>query len=230
MVGGIAIALDIITDLMSMPLQLQRNLTYQNLMILTVLFIPVNILWRVKMQAEQKLGLAAFLCLQILMIIIAIVRISGFIYHSAFDEGWVYLWQQIEACVAISTISLTAFRVMFVANSSRREPSPWQLSSRIRRRFFKKNSQASSTGDIDVSIPGGTITGLRTIIGGPRTQHTTTMFSIIDEDAEEWPLRPLPARQAPARIRSEDKRFSLPRLRTDESFSQATLGKFQRIP
>lgn len=201
------------------------------------------------MQAEQKLGLAAFLCLQVLMIIIAIIRISGFIYHNAFDEGWVYMWQQIEACVSVSTISLTAFRIMFVASNSRRERSPWQWSSRSswKRRFFKKNSQATSTGDLDsVEIPRGTLTGMRTAIGGPRTQHTTTMFSILDEDADEYPLRAMPARTAPGRIdpprpmpartveawrRSDDpsRRLSLPRFRSDDSSGRAEMGRPQRI-
>lgn len=185
------------------------------------------------MQTEQKLGLAAFLCLQVLMIIIAVIRISGFIYHDAFDEGWVYLWQQIECCVSVSTISLTAFRIMFVAGTSRRENSPWQWSSRTawRRKFWKKNSQSTSSGGglDDISIPGATLTGLRTMIGGPRTEHTTTMFSILDEEVEEWPLRPLPARVPPGRTRSDDssRRLSLHRLRSDGSSGRTSQGRFQ---
>ena len=142
----------------------------QNLTKPPVLAIPLNILWRVKMQTQQKLGLAAFLCLQVLMIIIAVIRISGFIYRHAFDEGWVYLWQQIESCVSVSTISLTAFRIMFVAGTSRREQSPRQWSERgawRRRVLGKKNSGASSsTGELDdVSIPGARLEGMRTVIG-----------------------------------------------------------------
>ena len=170
-----------------------------------VLALPVHILWRVKMQAQQKLGLAAFLCLQVLMIIVAIIRISGFIYHNAFDEGWVYMWQQIEACVSVSTISLTAFRIMFVASNSRRERSPWQWTDSFRKRFYKKSSQTTSTGELDdVRIPGGTLTGMRTAIGAPRTQNTTTMFSIFDEHAEDYPLRPLPDTTSLGRPRTED--------------------------
>ena len=157
------------------------------------------------MQPQQKLGLAVFLCLQVFMIIIAIIRISGFIYHNAFDEGWVYLWQQIEACVSVSTISLTAFRVMFVASNSRRDRSPWQWTDSFRKRFYKKSSQTTSTGELDdVRIPGGTLTGMRTAIGISRTQATTGMFSIFDEDSEEYPLRPVPARTTSGRTRTED--------------------------
>lgn len=159
-----------------------------------VLVIPLNILWRVKMQTQQKLGLGAFLCLQVLMIILAIIRISGFVYHDAFDMGWVYLWQQIESCVSVSAISLTAFRVMFVASASRRARSPRHLSYYIRARFQRKHSE-TTRGDLDdVSIPRGDLTGMRTMVGSPRTQQTTTLFSVFDEDNEQYPLRPLPTR------------------------------------
>lgn len=157
----------------------------------TVLAIPIHLLWKVQIKMRQKLGLAAFLCLSIFMIIIAIIRISGFIYHNAFDEGWVYLWQQIEACVSVSTISLTAFRSMFVANASRRdrEISPWQKSPGTSwRRRYKKSATSSQGRELDnLSIPSATLTGMRTVIGGPRTQHDTLM-SIPGE--EDWPLRP----------------------------------------
>jgi len=168
------------------------------------------------MQTQQKLGLAAFLCLQVLMILIAIIRISGFVYRHAFDEGWVYLWQQIESCVSVSTISLTAFRIMFVAGTSRGAQSPrhqqWSVASAWRRGMgllgAKKGSgfmtSTEGTGDLDdVAIPGARMTGMRSFIGGddgPRTMGgedtTTTMFSILDADGdvEEWPLRPLPVR------------------------------------
>jgi len=123
------------------------------------------------------------------MIIIAVIRISGFIYQHAFDEGWVYLWQQIEACVSVSTISLTAFRSMFVAGASRREMSPWQKESGSPWRWrYKKSGSSSRARELDdLSIPGATLTGMRTFIGGPRTRNDTMISS---PGEEEWPLRP----------------------------------------
>ena len=49
-----------------------------------VLAIHVHLLWKVQVKLRQKPCLAAFLCLSILMIIIAVIRISGFIYRHAF--------------------------------------------------------------------------------------------------------------------------------------------------
>lgn len=228
-IGAVAIALDILTDVMSMyprhsPVRTKKRL----LTCIPVLAIPLNILWRVKMQTQQKLGLAAFLCLQVLMIIIAIIRISGFVYHNAFDMGWVYLWQQIESCVSVSAISLTAFRIMFVANASRRSGrNPWQWTDSFKRRFYKKYSEGSGSGELDdVSIPGGTMTGMRTAIGAPpRTRDGTTLFSIFDEEAEEYPLRPMAMRRPLGRLRAEEhmRRSSLRRYRGDGSTGKITL-------
>ena len=184
------------------------------------------------MQLQQKLGLATFLCLQILMIVIAVIRISGFIYHDAFDEGWVYLWQQIEACISVSTISLTAFRTMFVANASRRQPSPWQRSwNSSWRKRFKKSSEVSTGeegGELDdLTIPSATLSGMRTMIGGERTQRGDgTMFSVMDESEMDWPPRPLPARAPPQRPRRDgpSERPSLGRLRSNES-KRASWGR-----
>ena len=154
--------------------------------------------------------MAAFLCLNVLMIIIAIIRISGFIYRHAFDIGWVYTWQVVESNVAVVTMSMTAFRSMFVASNSRRDASPWSRSlySSWRRRYKKSASSSRAHELDDISIPGATLTGVRTAIGGPRTQHDTLM-SVPGE--EEWPLRP------PAAART-----SLGRLRYDDQSNRRT--------
>ena len=82
---------------------------------LVVLTIPVRLLWRVRIKPSQKLGLGVFLCLSIGMILMAITRLSGVhSYRGSFDEIWILLWQQIEACIAVTMLSLTAFRSVFV--------------------------------------------------------------------------------------------------------------------
>ena len=143
------------------------------------------------------------------MIVIAVIRISGFIYRHAFDIGWVYTWQQIESCVAVSTISLTAFRSIFVASANRREASPWQKSPYYSswRRRYKKSATSSRAHDLDdLSIPGATLTGVRTVIGGPRTQHDT-LLSMPGEEELDWPLRPpaVAARTSLGRLKHDDQ-------------------------
>ena len=148
------------------------------------------------------------------MIVIAVIRISGFIYHGVFDVIWLYTWQSIEAALAVSTLSLTAFRSIFVASAnSRREASPWQKSPYASwRRRYKKSATSSRAHQLDdLSIPGATLTGVRTVIGGPRTQHDT-LLSMPGEEELNWPLRP-PAVAA---------RTSLGRLKHDDQSSRRT--------
>lgn len=160
------------------------------------------------------------------------------------------MWQQIESCVSVSTISLTAFRIMFVAGTSRRENSPWRRewssrSSQLKRRigfsfFSLKRWEGGTTEESreldDVTIPGGTLTGMRTAIGGNRGEGGTVMFSILDEDGvgDEWPLRrPMPvASGPPTRDGGEtrfDPRLSLRSFGSIESFERGTLGRLDLI-
>lgn len=138
-----------------------------------VLFIPVSLLWRVQMKTRQKLGLGAFLCLSIFMCITAAIRVSVLHYQRAFDETWLLLWQQVEACVAVTMISLTAFRSVLVGHGSKHrvknQASPWQASTasilRNRKKLWSKDRELAN-----VTIPSATLTGMRTAIKGDQTK------------------------------------------------------------
>ena len=74
-----------------------------------------------KIKTRQKLGIGAFLCLSIIMIVLAIVKISGLTTRQGplgltFDLVWEVFWQQVEACVSIIMVSLTAFHSIFISN------------------------------------------------------------------------------------------------------------------
>ena len=113
--------MDIVTDLMSKdPLLINDSMAK-----FLVVSIPVCLLWRVNIRPAQKLGLASFLCLSLVMAVMAIVRISGLQIKllsgdSTFDSAWLNLWQQIEASIAICLVSLTAFRQLFIASGPKR--------------------------------------------------------------------------------------------------------------
>lgn len=79
------------------------------------------------MRPSQKIGVYIFLCLSIVMIAIAIIRISGYISdtHSdiiCIDITWVSFWLYLEACTAIIMGSMTAFRSLFTQRVS--QPFP----------------------------------------------------------------------------------------------------------
>jgi len=106
------------------------------------------------------------LCLNIVMIIVAITRAAGLHYRGVFDSFWIYLFQQVESCAAVTIISLTAFRSVFVANeSAKKNLNPWQASiPKILRKHRKLGSQDQHLADL--RIPSATFTGMRTFIRG----------------------------------------------------------------
>lgn len=137
------------------------------------------------MKPRQKFGLGVFLCLNVCMIIVAIIRISGLHYHGTFDNTWIFLWQQVESCVAVTMISLTAFRLVFVANASRRrlkkEVSPWLPSTPNVFRSHKRHASDDQVLD-ELTIPSATLTGMRTFIRGGQEETSRSADETLYSD------------------------------------------------
>ncbi|KAI9833649.1 MAG: hypothetical protein M1826_006739 [Phylliscum demangeonii] len=159
---AISILLDILTDLM-------------------IVAIPICLLWKVRVRARQKAVVGFFLCLSIVMMLTALVRVSGLSTAAGtIDVAWILFWQQFEACVAVALASFTAFRSLFVADASSKasdrrliQPSPRSRSSAARRWTARRKRSTDDRGPIKLpSIPSATLTGLRTFIrAGPRPSH-----------------------------------------------------------
>ena len=50
------------------------------------------------------------------MIVVACIRFSGLRVKGSSIDVWQYFWLEVEACVAVCMISLTAFRSVFASN------------------------------------------------------------------------------------------------------------------
>lgn len=106
------------------------------------------------------------------MIIIAIIRISGLHKnHSATDPVWAVFWHQVEAAVAIITVSITAFRSLLgikalKSRERKNRERSWfsHHQQKIRARYFQKSTQDEPTLGQLPSIPAATLTGIRTFI------------------------------------------------------------------
>ena len=107
------IVLDIVTDLCSIETLLLRQNRGTNLVL--VLIIPIYLICLLRAKARQKVELATLLCLSIFMIILAIVRIGGLRYHNRIDLSWNHFWFHLESCTAVTKLSATAFRSLFVS-------------------------------------------------------------------------------------------------------------------
>ena len=101
------------------------------------------------------------------MIVMVIIRLSN--VHEADFQVWANFWLQIEGCTAVLTVSLTAFRTVFVSepsNAGKGKHSPAYSSRRI---LWLRRDQ--STGEQNktrafATIPSATLTGMRTLIRG----------------------------------------------------------------
>ncbi len=143
-----------------------------------VLSIPVWLLWRVRIKSSRKCGLAAFLCLSICIIMMAIVRVSGLHNSGKFDIAWISMWQQVEACVVVTMLLLTSFRSLCVApNSSACKARPWVPSTK-RLLGKRKGAGASNRRLQNLTIPSVTLTGLCGFVqGNMATMSTQESFA-----------------------------------------------------
>lgn len=158
-----------------------------------IILIPIRLLWAVRIKPRQKFFLGIFLSLNLFMAITASVRVSGLKSHGTFDEVWLFLWQQIEACVAVAMISLTAFRSVYVASAASRARmqgarKPWYSSTveLINRRRKQRPQDEEAMRGLP-TIPSATLTGMGTFIQG--LHSTTSLQSTSDGDSDAWPLR-----------------------------------------
>ncbi|MCJ1349294.1 hypothetical protein MMC31_007530 [Peltigera leucophlebia] len=80
-----------------------------------VIIIPILILRTSLMRLSQKIGLAALLCLSIVMVILAIVRMTAYADPPRIiDLTWSAFWIHVESCVAVIMASVSAIRPLFV--------------------------------------------------------------------------------------------------------------------
>jgi hypothetical protein len=165
---------------------------------LLLVSIPIRLLWSVKIKSSQKLILGLFLSLNLFMAITACVRVSGLSFRGTFDNVWLFVWQQIEACVAVAMISLTAFRSVFVGSEASRArksggKKPWYSStiSAMKRRNAQRRCDEEALQGLP-QIPSATLTGMRTIIQGghhTRTDHQSASFESTSEaESDEFPV------------------------------------------
>ena len=148
-----------------------------------VVSIPVCLLWKVNIKPAQKLGLACFLCLSIVMAAIAIVKVCGLVSKSSLgvqtlDIAWVCFWQLIAASIAVCLVSLTAFRQIFVSYGPKqaRSPSkPWYSSTIEKLKSRKLTAKDEGFGQLP-SIPSATLSGMRTLIQGGQLARTADDF------------------------------------------------------
>ena len=127
------------------------------------------------------------------MIIIAIVRGSGFHNNNANDPVWTLFWHQVEGAVAIITVSITAFRSLLGIKASKarerkkRERFWFSQHRKLRARSFQKSTQDEPKTAQLPFIPGATLTGIRTFINGNGIWDKSKPMVMIHKSDEDLP-------------------------------------------
>ena len=156
-------------------------------MAIEVLYIPCQLIWKVKIKLMQKATLACSLCLTAIVIIFSVTQTSGLVWRGNLDALWEVYFHILVAEIGLILTSMTAFRALFVSRStSRHQRSPWKtplflvksmktlrklLDPRLwsprqsRESTLIKNKTTECEFGLP-SIPGGTMTGMRTFIDG----------------------------------------------------------------
>lgn len=190
-------------------------LRYQHapLTISIVLFIPISLIWRVRIRPVQKLALAFSLCLTALVVVVTVIQVSGLEYEGKLDAVWGIYWIIIEAECGLILTAATAVRAFIVSRSTERRPrlsseDKWYTrSKRLFRRTFSlwtwrtktipdsSGTHSEGTPDLKVElprIPQATITGIRSIIGGIGKNSLGAsqlmQSQIMEEHEDGWPL------------------------------------------
>lgn len=158
------VSLDMTTDIMSND-SLVSSFTKANTDL--VIIIPILILRKSLMKLSQKIGLAALLCLSIVMVILAIVRMTGYADHPGImDPAWSAFWIYAESCVAIIMASISVISPLFVNRGRGKEAdeeknrAPLPLDGN---RLFRKNLKPNRVGWEEMGREGQKGTSLATL-------------------------------------------------------------------
>ena len=151
------------------------------------------ILRKVQIKPGTKVLLGFSLCLSFVMVIVTIVRVSGLRNGSNLDPVWDFYWQVVESCIAITMVSLTAFRSFFVQERIRRTPIPkrsWYQG--VKTVFVSKSSTRSDEEARELPpIPRGRMTGLMTLIDANGRTSLGAGTYLHNEDSRckiSWPM------------------------------------------
>ena len=120
--------------------------------------IPIIVLRKATFDLGRKLSIASVLCLSLLMIAIALVRLVSAAVLGTDDQVWIVFWIQFEACISIIAACPIAFRNLFLAN---RSPKPTLDQRSVLERIRKRKKPILPSMGL-----GDTFSGSKTVIRG----------------------------------------------------------------
>ncbi|KAF2675664.1 hypothetical protein K458DRAFT_381119 [Lentithecium fluviatile CBS 122367] len=168
---------------------------------LFILYIPINIIWRIRIRLAQKVALLLSLGLTAFMVVVTIIRVSGLVKGGLVDTIWEVYWLFLGGEIGIFLASAIAFRSFFITRAQSKNSTPPRrelrfFSSTFARKFRRRSVSQLDSGDEQglPGIPGAQLTGMRTFIDQEgksildRSQHSKSTWRMSDVE-DGIPLR-----------------------------------------
>ncbi|KAL8898723.1 MAG: hypothetical protein Q9207_006553 [Kuettlingeria erythrocarpa] len=83
---------------------------------LLILYIPINLIWKIQIRWTQKVPLVLSLCLTAVIILVTITRVAGIKRAGAIDTVWESYFLIVAAEVGIILASVSTYRTLFVSH------------------------------------------------------------------------------------------------------------------
>ena len=151
---------------------------------LLILVIPVYLIYKIRVDLRQKITLSFSLCLTVFIVAVTVVRPAGLYDGNSLRVVWGAFWMFVSVDVGVALASLTAFRTLFVRRGSAASRSPkhhfdwyqhrrwlrfpWSWRRTTDEGYSHEKRGFGPEGEKErqlPSIPGATLTGMRTFIG-----------------------------------------------------------------
>lgn len=139
---------------------------------LTVISIPVFILWQTQLTIREKMSIGVVLCMSVFMIAIAMIRGISARVNGTSDEIWTAFWVQTQGSVSITMTSFTAFRTLFVSNRGPYRVQRERRAKSPRRKFWRMKAQLDVP-EFELQEPNSRYT----CVAGAQSGSTQTAFT-----------------------------------------------------
>ncbi|MCJ1263648.1 hypothetical protein MMC22_003518 [Lobaria immixta] len=142
-----------------------------------VISIPISLLWKTRFDIGQKLSIGITLCLSVVMIAICLARgASATTIEAQQIPIWNNFWIQIESCVSVMMVCITAFRTLVVSARTSKKALRYYKRLPNKQRLWRERKGEAELPEIPICV---TMTGMRTMI---RENGNTVMGSFAYDD------------------------------------------------
>ena len=127
------------------------------------------------MSLTQKIGIVAFLTMNVWLIVINLIRASSIQQGKTFDLTWAMFLQFLEPNIAILAACFSAFRSIFVVKRSRAGRYETEANHPLRQQPFERVTSDHQRLEVLPAVPGAVLMGTHTAVWQGEGTHSTSI-------------------------------------------------------